>query len=213
MNIAELLKRYAKKDDKFYSLMYGESYFDSVEGDNDWMTINLRDQLSGELFSLNFDGTWNSMGECVLFPSKEQRDWNMWSKEKKEKRNFVDTLKCGDYIFDKEKGLFKVVSLDNVGVNFVKADNLLHSEPIELYVDEKRTRKVDCFDHFLLKPFDKVLVRNEVDEDWTCNYYSHYCKYRMMYKCIDGIYNYCIPYNEETEHLVGTLDDAREFYI
>ena len=31
-------------------------------------------------------------------------------------------------------------------------------------------------------------------------------------KCIDFFYNQCIPYNEETQHLVGTNKDCPDKY-
>ena len=32
------------------------------------------------------------------------------------------------------------------------------------------------------------------------------------YSTVGSVYSYCIPYNEETKHLVGTNDEAPEFY-
>lgn len=73
--------------------------------------------------------------------------------------------------------------------------------------------KKEKFDPNTLKPFDKVLTRNE-DERWDINFYSYKkpsCPY--PYICIDGAYKYCIPYNDETKHLLGTTEEAPEYYI
>ena len=57
-----------------------------------------------------------------------------------------------------------------------------------------------------LKPFDKVLSRRCSEDYWVLNFYSHKTDYYHV--CIDGSSNlYCIPYNEETAHLLGTTDE------
>lgn len=61
------------------------------------------------------------------------------------------------------------------------------------------------------KPFDKVLVRNNDGQAWRANYFSHYKNAPdYFYVCINGIYHYCIPYNEYTAHLLGTIDPYTE---
>ena len=69
------------------------------------------------------------------------------------------------------------------------------------------------FDPKTLKPFDKVLVRDKDCENWNCGFFSHKdasCIYH--YRCISTPYIYCIPYNDDTKHLVGTNEEAPEFY-
>lgn len=59
-----------------------------------------------------------------------------------------------------------------------------------------------------LKPFDKVITRVDVNSIWTANIFSHvdqHGKY-VTIGCISG-YTYCLPYNEETAHLIGTTDE------
>lgn len=94
--------------------------------------------------------------ECILFPSKDQRDWSKFS--------------------------------------------------APWYKKEK-------FDPNTLKPFDKVLVRDDESCKWRIDFYSH--KYENMtypYRCIGKAYTYCIPYNEETKHLIETKEEAPEYY-
>lgn len=69
------------------------------------------------------------------------------------------------------------------------------------------------FDPKTLKPFDKVLVK-DFDETsyWTCNLFSHYNKNKGFYYCSSVPFDVCIPYNDETKHLVGTTDEAPDFY-
>lgn len=77
------------------------------------------------------------------------------------------------------------------------------------------------FDPKTLQPYDKVLVRNENFIRWKCTFYSHLikdnetiCKYVTTYKYVTAynVYKYCIPYNDDTKHLVGTKEEAPEYY-
>ena len=69
------------------------------------------------------------------------------------------------------------------------------------------------FDPKTLKPFDRVIVRNNNGE-WKCAIFSHIKGYDSDYRydCCYMIYKYCIPYNDETKHLIGTTDEAPEYY-
>ena len=70
------------------------------------------------------------------------------------------------------------------------------------------------FDPKTLKPFDKVLVRDFGSTFWSCQQFSHIIKVEenFPYMCTYHSYKYCIPYNDDTKHLVGTIDEAPEFY-
>ena len=60
-----------------------------------------------------------------------------------------------------------------------------------------------------LKPFDKVLVKI-AGHTWTADFFSHYDENdeELPYVCIGyGRVIHCIPYNEETKHLLGTTDE------
>lgn len=65
------------------------------------------------------------------------------------------------------------------------------------------------------KPFDKVLVRDYLEDKWMPNFFSCYdgtSEYK--YGCIAGnsdnvvFSKYCIPYNEETAKLIGTTNNV-----
>lgn len=72
--------------------------------------------------------------------------------------------------------------------------------------DAKKKAIVDLKPKVELKPFDKVLSRRCSEDYWVLNFYSHKTDYYHI--CIDGSSNlYCIPYNEETAHLLGTTDE------
>ena len=68
------------------------------------------------------------------------------------------------------------------------------------------------FDLKTLQPFDKVLVK--VDSYWRIELFSNMYEYMddIYYACARGSYKECIPYNDETKHLLGTSDEAPEYY-
>ena len=52
-------------------------------------------------------------------------------------------------------------------------------------------------------PFEKVLVKNFEGGTWTADIFS-YNDTDGSYVCVGGLRSYCIPYNNETAHLLGT---------
>ena len=73
--------------------------------------------------------------------------------------------------------------------------------------------KIERFDVNTLRPFDKILARDSDKQSWTCEFFSHInniCKYSIIGLGLS--YKWCIPYNEETKHLVGTKNDCPDYY-
>ena len=68
------------------------------------------------------------------------------------------------------------------------------------------------FDPKTLNPFDRVLVNH--DDIWKIDFFSHICQYEPngWCQCIGDSYYICIPYNDETKPLLGTTDEAPEYY-
>lgn len=59
-----------------------------------------------------------------------------------------------------------------------------------------------------LKPFDKVLVRDDKEDQWSANIFSY--QVRGMFHCLgEGYWKYCIPY-EGNEHLLGTTKNVED---
>ena len=73
------------------------------------------------------------------------------------------------------------------------------------------------FDPNTLQVFDKVLARLTKYGVWHATFFSHYDK-EVKGGCYPFVtisnksYPMCIPYNEETKHLVGTTEEAPEYY-
>lgn len=74
--------------------------------------------------------------------------------------------------------------------------------------DAEKKQIVDLKPKCEFKPLDKVLGRNEKDDVWEAELFSHYKEESQYpFRCIGFSRKYCIPYNEETAHLLGTTDD------
>lgn len=74
--------------------------------------------------------------------------------------------------------------------------------------DAEKKQIVDLPKKCEFKAFDKVLGRNEKDDVWEAELFSHYREESQYpFRCIGFSRKYCIPYNEETAHLLGTTDD------
>lgn len=164
IDLTKILKD-CPKGTKFYSSLFGEVEFNRIS--NSRIVVEYIDCLHrhvsfnkfGRYVIETLDITYFS-SECLLFPSKEQRDWSKFTAPWLKKESTSSLLK-------KEK-----------------------------------------FDPKLLNPFDKVLVRNTRDM-WRCGIFSH-INYSYFYPYIvsSACFKYCIPYNDDTKHLVGTTDEA-----
>lgn len=228
MNIAEILKD-APRGTKLYSPIFGDVLLNKVSKFN----IEVLD-TANNIQHFIYTGLYNINGECMLFPSRENRDWNN-----------VCLFKDGDILISSSGNpfIFKEVK-DNVcssycGIdrdsNFWECSNYwtpirgvrkATEKEIDLFFEKLRKegfkwnsstltleKLENKFDINTLKPFDKVLVRDDDKDEWYCEFYSHYrnisyCKYG----CISSSFHQCIPYNYETKHLVGTDKDCPEYY-
>lgn len=56
---------------------------------------------------------------------------------------------------------------------------------------------------YKFKPYDKVLVRDDKEHDWNADLFSHINKIGN-FVCLGSSWLYCIPYNDQTAHLLGT---------
>ena len=147
------------------------------------------------------------------------KGWKFWSP-------FVGEVEF-EHIF--EKKILVNISIDEHGTTWAfNADATtsigdIKSPEIMLYPSKNQRDwskftapwyKKERFDPKTLKPFDRVLVKNGAFP-WRCDIFSYYRKNkRKTCYCISDnyIYDKCIPYNEDTNYLVGTCEEAPEFY-
>ena len=72
--------------------------------------------------------------------------------------------------------------------------------------------KVEKFDSKTLQPFDKVLTRCDNSEKWNIDLFGYFDNLYNGVCCLDSYLQMCIPYNDETKHLVGTKKDCPYYY-
>lgn len=75
--------------------------------------------------------------------------------------------------------------------------------------DSDKKQIVDLKPKWTPKSFDRVITRNDYDDIWTANIFSHMDSHGeyVTIGCVGG-YTYCIPYNEETAKLIGTTNNV-----
>ena len=79
--------------------------------------------------------------------------------------------------------------------------------------DAEKKEFIDLKPKVEFKPFDKVLCRNSKDDTWEADFFARLTRKEIdytqsgKYLCVGDLWMYCIPYNEETAHLLGTADD------
>lgn len=79
--------------------------------------------------------------------------------------------------------------------------------------DAEKKLIVDLKPKCEFKPFDKVLCRNSKDDTWEADFFARLTRKEIdytqsgKYLCVGDLWMYCIPYNEETAHLLGTTDE------
>ena len=68
------------------------------------------------------------------------------------------------------------------------------------------------FDPATLKPFDQVLVRNVLTDKWRIGFFERIDTEEPKYDTAYSSYRHCIPYNDETKHLLGKAEMEPEYY-
>ena len=235
MNIAEILK-YCPKGTKLYSPIFGDVVFDEVCSETNKYPIKIQD-YAGFHHAVTEHGYYlynipNS--ECVLFPSKTQRDWN----------KFRLPIKKGDIMMNYDGNcpfiaigeLYENISPKYIcGINssgeFIKYPGK-GGWTTDFYIPASEEAKKELFDKMeeagykwnadtlklelnknnikpikqKFKPFDKVLVRNESNEKWSINLFSYYDEEDKYYPyvCLSNHYKECIPYGDYNKHVLGT---------
>ena len=163
LNLVEIL-RGCPEGTEFYHLGFGRVWFVGIDLDNEYSSegpilFSLRNDTYYADTSLTKKGTFSMLyeGECLIFPSKDQRDWSKF----------------------------------------------------ERFWDKPKAEK---FDVNTLRPFDKVLTRCDDSDKWDIDLFGYFDNlYKGVY-CLDAYLQMCIPYNEETKHLVGTANDCPDYY-
>ena len=247
LNLVEILKD-CPKGTKLYSSVFGEVELDHIDIRANYpIVIRLKDldvceclTKEGTLFT-EYDG------ECILFPSREERDWSKFKP--------IYEFKDGDilsyqnvalsnrtiYIYRRHERFntsYYVALIGSTNPSLMVCGGLAlnaYDLTVRFATEEEKKKLFDTikemgykwnaetktlekfveskFDPKTLEAFDKVLVRDRIGRPWTCGIFSH-ANFEFFYPFKVGIFSYkwCIPYNEDTKHLVGTTKEAPEYY-
>lgn len=88
--------------------------------------------------------------------------------------------------------------------------NTYHNTRIPIKSQDEWELIPDKFDISTLKPFDKVLVRDNVNQKWNITFFSCIDNAKM-FKTMTGIYYQCIPY-VGNENLLSTNNNCIDYY-
>lgn len=230
INIAEILQD-CPKGMKLYSPLFGELKFGKLDSSEHYPI--LIDTDNSRAFTFDSNGRFYSTyptAECLLFPSSEMRDWTKFFKRGDVAIHSFNG--CGVLVeewTDDSYTSFKASVFQLKKGGFAKRDKrALSIDDFVKASDEQRDKFISDMEKFFggkynpdtlqvekstcsFMPFDKVLVRDTDEQAWCANYFSHYKNDPdYFYVCTNGIYHYCIPYNEHTAHLLGTTDSYTE---
>ena len=157
------------KGTKLYSSILGDVEFCEINRAYDENPIVVKTSKIQHTYSFSKEGYFCNLyenEECVLFPSKEQRDWSKFER-----------------FWDKPK--------------------------------------VEKFDPKTFQPFDRVLAKCK-ESNWMPTLFGFFIDKNTedpltpftdeRVVCVDVGYHECIPYNDDTKHLIGTTNDCPEYY-
>jgi hypothetical protein len=97
-------------------------------------------------------------------------------------------------------------------INYWIKDINRRIEPSEILCIKIKEEEKPKFNPKTLQPFDKVLVReNDKHKEWFARFFEYYAD--GAYHTTSGSsWKYCIPYNDETKHLHGIIEEAPDYY-
>lgn len=232
INIAEILKD-CPKGTKLYSPIFGNVSFEKLT-DNVVYPIHVVGKDSRQIYfskyGLYIADYSCSDAECQLFPSREVRDWNKFFKSGDVLVHWYHGLGVVFKEWIDAYTSFKVSICQFKNGGFAKRDEeVFLSEDYSKASDKQRDKFIADMEKYFggkynratlqvepvkkecpFKPFDKVLVRDNNEQEWKINFFSHYNKdFCYKYYCLKSCYNQCIPY-EGNERLLGTTGPYAE---
>lgn len=230
INIAEILKD-CPKGMKLYSPLFGELKFGRLDSSEQHYPI-LIDADNSRAFTFDSNGRFYSTyptAECLLFPSSEMRDWTKffkrgdvvikngdgmaavfdgWANDIYTEFNTTINLYCDGKTGEEEvcdTHLFRKATGEERNLFIKEAERILKGK-YNLDTLQVEPIKPKC----PFKPFDKVLVRDNNEQEWKINLFSHYDKDdSYKYFCLKSCYKQCIFY-KGNEYLLGTTDPYNE---
>lgn len=207
LNLVEILKD-CPKGTKLYSPIFGEVTFLSID-DTDY-PIQIGNEHGTESFTETGLYYADYSAECLLFPSKDCRDWSKFKCPQKTKFEKGDHVLWNDIDGNEFVGVF-----DKYTESGQYLARTLREENGAYYGgNPKDLTKIMKFNQKWLRTGDEVLVRDNCEDNWCYTLFSHISDVSedQPFSASGVLWKYCIPYNCETHHLVGTRKAEPEFY-
>ena len=147
-----------------------------------------------------------------------------WANQKQQIVNSTAAIKCSlggnivslsdiaDILGVSFKRIRRIVYMLNNGYDMSELLSLSKKDDSFMFAEETDAEKKQIVDlkpkWITPKPFDRVITRGDNNDIWTANIFSHMNSYGeyVAIGCVGG-YHYCLPYNDETAHLIGTTDE------
>ena len=152
----------------------------------------------------------DDFAKCVIFP-KGETTWEGFVPPHKFKVGDKLVNRFNMYMGDlSHQCVISEITNDKYILNDGGYIHFKNQDIWELVNDNKQR-----FDPKTLQPFDKVLARDTENSTWRGTLFSHYNKDDgVSYPCVTvgEVFSVCIPYNEDTKRLLGTSDEAPEYY-
>lgn len=202
-SVAEILLSCGKTGERIYSVPWGYVNVASVDEDNKQIKL---DCGNGNVCWLDGNGRLTSDGECLIWPSYDQRDWEAWGKE----RMSAPSLEVGDYVsYGGMQWFVDVIEC----TGRIELKSVVGCKGVIIYrTTRDEITKADKFDQSALQPFDKVIARYVGIDRWRPDFWGYRRPKDGLHCCTGGTVMQIVPYNDLTKHLIGTTDDAPDFY-
>ena len=200
-----------------------------VNGDCIFIYDGFEDNLSYGVYAIESNGVFSinilTKKYGTRFASKEEKqklfdaikiNGYRWNPETKIlEKLIVPKFKVGDRVRNKNYKDY-IYDIHDITDKGYRAKEVNADSPIIILFGSQEDNYElvpNKFDISTLKPFNKVLVRNEKHHVWFNSFFGVYKKdSNAPFVCCNGFeYKYCIPY-EGNQHLLGTANDCDDFY-
>lgn len=162
---------------KLYSSVSGEVVFIEVlDNAQDIQRLKFPIKLmdeSGENYYVTLEGKhrWK-LGECTLFPSKDQRDWSKFKAPWYKKDKLVEPkFKVGDWVISSVLGTARIMGVNDSNeyqLEYIDGEQKFSSIDYVNYAYDKWTIK-DVKDGDVLANDHHILILKELVYDWSSN--------------------------------------------
>lgn len=149
-----------------------------------------------------------------LFDAIKAHGWR-WNAETKTLEKLIEPkFKIGDRIKKKDSEEDVVLITDIVDDYYIVETQYGMEITININIQNNYELVPNKFDITTLTPFDsRVLVRDGDCDEWRGALWGYLREKRYMkYDTSRGVYRQCIPYNDDTKHLLGKTDDCDEYF-